>query len=74
MLLLLIKARRQTHHQGKPTRSWLIESERSVTRSALCLASSKPIQRRREQATHISSMLGWKILFMKPILGDLNGY
>lgn len=42
MLLLLIKARRQTHHQGKPTRSWLIESERSVTRSALCLASSKP--------------------------------
>jgi hypothetical protein len=24
--------------------------------------------------THISSMLGWKILFMKPIEGDLNGY
>lgn len=21
--------------------------------------------------THISSMLGWKILFMKPMLGDL---
>ena len=24
--------------------------------------------------THSSSILGWNILFMKPILGDLKGY
>jgi hypothetical protein len=24
--------------------------------------------------THSSSILGWKILFMNPMLGDLNGY
>lgn len=24
--------------------------------------------------THISSILGWKILFMNPMLGDLKGY
>lgn len=28
----------------------------------------------RAGAPHNSSILGWKILFMKPILGDLNGY
>ena len=57
-------------HERSSSFLWKIHTQKWIKISS----SSVVLSTLRVKFTYTSSMLGWKILFMKPIEGDLNGY